>query len=45
VLNQDLPYIHLWWADNVVVHTRRLTGLTISPAGNYDFLRTARLAE
>ncbi len=45
LLNQDLPYIHLWWADNVVVHTRRLTGLTISPAGNYDFLRTARLAE
>jgi peptide/nickel transport system substrate-binding protein len=45
LLNQDLPYIHLWWADNVVVHTRRLTGLTISPAGNYDFLRTVRLVE
>ncbi len=45
LLNQDLPYIHLWWADNVVVHTRRLTGLTISPAGNYDFLRTAHVAE
>jgi peptide/nickel transport system substrate-binding protein len=44
VLNEDLPYIHLWYFDNVMVHTRRVRGLELNPAGNYDFLRTAELA-
>jgi len=39
ILNRDLPYIHLWWADNVLVHTRRLENVHLTPAGNYDFLR------
>jgi len=43
-LNRDLPYIHLWWADNVVVHTRRLENVQLSPVGNYDFLRDSTLA-
>ena len=39
ILNDDLPYIHLWYFDNVVVHDRRLTGLKIFPGGDYDFLK------
>lgn len=40
----DLPYINLWYLDNVLVHTRRVHGIEVSPSGNYDFLRTAELA-
>jgi peptide/nickel transport system substrate-binding protein len=44
ILNRDLPYVHLWWADNVLMHTRRLENVQLTPAGNYDFLRDATLA-
>jgi peptide/nickel transport system substrate-binding protein len=44
ILAQDLPYINLWYLDNVVVHTNRVRGIELGPAGNYDFLRTAELA-
>jgi peptide/nickel transport system substrate-binding protein len=43
MLAQDLPYINLWYLDNVLVHTKRVTNLKLNPAGNYDFLRTAEL--
>ncbi len=43
-LNRDLPYVHLWWADNVLVHTRRLENVHLTPSGNYDFLRDSTLA-
>ncbi len=43
-LNRDLPYVHLWWSDNVLVHTRRLENVHLTPAGNYDFLRDSTLA-
>jgi peptide/nickel transport system substrate-binding protein len=39
----DLPYINLWYLDNVLVHTRRVRGIKMNPAGNYDFLRTAEI--
>ena len=44
ILAEDLPYIDLWYLDNVIVHTRRVKNLKLNPAGNYDFLRTAELA-
>jgi peptide/nickel transport system substrate-binding protein len=44
ILAQDLPYINLWYQDNVLVHSRRVRNLTLNPSGNYDFLRTAELA-
>jgi peptide/nickel transport system substrate-binding protein len=44
ILANDLPYINLWYLDNVLVHTRRVRNLKLNPAGNYDFLRTAELA-
>lgn len=44
-LAQQLPYIDLWYLDNVLVHNRRVRNLQLNPAGNYDFLRTAELAQ
>jgi len=44
ILAQDLPYINLWYFDNVAVHSKRLKPLAISPSGDYDFLRTAEFA-
>ena len=43
VVAKDLPYINLWYLDNVLVHTNRVRGIEMSPSGNYDFLRTAEL--
>ncbi|HTT24817.1 MAG TPA: ABC transporter substrate-binding protein [Candidatus Sulfotelmatobacter sp.] len=43
ILAQDLPYINLWYLDNVLVHTKRVHNLRLNAAGNYDFLRSAEL--
>jgi ABC-type transport system substrate-binding protein len=43
ILAQDLPYIDLWYLDNVLVHTNRVKNLQLNPAGNFDFLRSAEL--
>jgi peptide/nickel transport system substrate-binding protein len=45
ILAEDLPYINLWYLDNVLVHTRRVRNLKLNAAGNYDFLRTAELVQ
>ena len=44
VLAQDVPYIDLWYFDNVLVHTRRVRNVTLNPSGNYDFLKTAEIS-
>lgn len=44
ILAVDLPYIDLWYLDNVLVRTKRVHGIKLNPAGNYDFLRTAEIA-
>ncbi len=44
ILAEELPYIDLWYLDNVLVHSSRVRNLQLNPAGNYDFLRTAELA-
>src|SRR5262249_23639992 len=44
IVAEDLPYVNLWYLDNVVVHSRRVRNLHISPSGNYEFLKTAELA-
>jgi peptide/nickel transport system substrate-binding protein len=43
ILADDLPYINLWYLDNVLVHTNRVHKIELGPAGSYDFLRTAEL--
>jgi peptide/nickel transport system substrate-binding protein len=45
ILAEQLPYIDLWYLDNVLVHNKRVRNLQLNPAGNYDFLRTAELAQ
>jgi peptide/nickel transport system substrate-binding protein len=45
ILAEDLPYINLWYFDNVMVYSKRVHGLEMNPSGNYDFLRTAELAK
>lgn len=44
ILANDVPTIPLWYQDNVVVHTRRLQHIVVSPSGDYEFLRTATIA-
>jgi peptide/nickel transport system substrate-binding protein len=43
ILAEDLPYINLWYLENVMVHNRRVRNVTLNPSGNYDFLKTAEL--
>jgi peptide/nickel transport system substrate-binding protein len=45
ILADDVPYVDLWYLDNVLVASRRVRNLTLNPAGNYDFLRTAEITE
>jgi peptide/nickel transport system substrate-binding protein len=43
ILATDVPYINLWYFDNVLVHTRRVRDVTLNPSGNYDFLKTVEI--
>jgi peptide/nickel transport system substrate-binding protein len=43
ILAEDLPYINLWYFDNVMVYSKRVSSLELNPSGNYDFLKTAEL--
>lgn len=43
LLAEDLPYINLWYFDNVLVHSRRMQNVQLNPSGNYNFLKTAEL--
>src|SRR6059058_1121410 len=45
ILAEKLPYIDLWYQDNVLVHSKRVQGLTLNPSGNYDFLKTAEFVD
>jgi peptide/nickel transport system substrate-binding protein len=39
----DEPYINLWYNDNVCVHRDRVTGIELSPGGDYSFLSELEL--
>ncbi len=41
---EDLPFIPLWWTDNVVVRSPRLCGFSPRPDGSLQSLNTAWLA-
>jgi len=43
LLAQDMPYVNLWYFDNVLVHSKRVHGITLNPSGNYNFLKTAEM--
>jgi peptide/nickel transport system substrate-binding protein len=38
IVAEDLPYLNLWFLDNISVHRRRVTHVDLTPAGDYDFL-------
>jgi peptide/nickel transport system substrate-binding protein len=41
---EDLPYVSLWWVDNVAVMNRRLTGFDAYPNGSLRSLATLTLS-
>jgi len=43
ILTEDLPYVNLWYLNNVMVASKRVHGLELNPSGNFDFLKTAEL--
>ncbi|HUJ33206.1 MAG TPA: ABC transporter substrate-binding protein [Candidatus Acidoferrum sp.] len=45
IVAEDEPYITLWYVDNVCVRRKRLTNVVLPPAGDFDFLDSARLQE
>ena len=44
IVAEELPYINLWYLDNVLVHSQRVRNLQVSARGDYEFLKTAELA-
>jgi len=44
ILARDLPTLDLWYLDTVIVHTRRLKNVHVSPSGDFGFLRDAYLS-
>ena len=40
IIAEDLPYVSLWFMNNVSVHRKRITDVQLSPTGDYDFLRS-----
>ena len=45
ILANDLPTIPLWYFDNVLVHSRRLSNVQVTPSGDFSFLTTATLSQ
>ena len=44
ILAEELPGIPLWYPNNEVVHTRRVTNVRLRASGNFDFLREAEVS-
>ncbi len=45
ILATDLPYVNLWFYDNVLITTRRVRNAHLDPPGSYDFLKTCELVQ
>jgi peptide/nickel transport system substrate-binding protein len=43
IVAEDEPYVNLWFNDTVCVHSTRVTGVNLSPTGDYNFLENVRL--
>jgi peptide/nickel transport system substrate-binding protein len=39
IVAEDVPYVSLWFRDNVSVHRKRISNVQLSPSGDFDFLR------
>ncbi|MGH9681338.1 MAG: ABC transporter substrate-binding protein, partial [Candidatus Acidiferrales bacterium] len=36
---ENVPYLSLWYQDNICVHRKRIRNVHLSPTGDYDFVR------
>jgi peptide/nickel transport system substrate-binding protein len=45
ILAAELPYISLFYMDNVCVSNKRIDGIRLYPAGDFDFLTNIRIGE
>jgi peptide/nickel transport system substrate-binding protein len=43
ILARDLPYVDLWYMDNVLVHSSRMRDVQLGVSADYQFLNTAEL--
>jgi peptide/nickel transport system substrate-binding protein len=41
-LHEQLPYIPLWYEDNILVTSKDISGYTLASDGNYDGLLTVK---
>ena len=41
-LQEQLPYIPLWYEDNILVTAKDISGYTLASDGNYDGLLTVK---
>jgi peptide/nickel transport system substrate-binding protein len=44
IVTEELPYIGLFYMDNVCVYNKRIDGIRLYPAADYDFLQNIRIA-
>ena len=42
---EDLPYVSLFYLNNVAVLNKRVKGVTLYPAGEYEFLSEIEIRE
>jgi peptide/nickel transport system substrate-binding protein len=45
ILARDLPYINLWYMDNVLVHSSHMRDVQLGVSADYQFLNSAELAQ
>jgi peptide/nickel transport system substrate-binding protein len=41
-LHEQLPYVPLWYEDNILAHQKNISGYDLSTDGNYDGLKKVR---
>ncbi len=44
IVAEDLPYVSLFYMDNVCVYNKRIEGIRLYPAADLDFLKDIRIA-
>lgn len=45
VVARELPYVSLWYPDNVAVYNARIRGMWLFPTGNFEFLNDIDVVE
>ena len=45
IVADELPYISLFYLNNVVVFNKRIQGMTLYPSGEYEFLSDITIKE